>query len=59
LPDLYTPRFGSTISGFEDPVRCPVTASPADCGFGEYQVQTGGNRDLSPEQSTQTTAGVI
>ncbi len=59
LPDLFTPRFGATTSGFVDPVRCPVTASPADCGFGEVQVLTGGNRDLQPEQSTQATAGVI
>ena len=59
LPDLYSPRFDSTTSGFEDPVRCPVTESPADCGFGEYQVQSGGNRNLEPEKSKQYTAGMI
>ncbi len=59
LPDLYSPRSGSTASGFDDPVRCPVTESPADCGFGEYQVQGGGNRELQSEKSTQYTAGMI
>jgi iron complex outermembrane receptor protein len=38
LPELYYPQFTSTQGGLDDPVRCPVTESPEDCGFGEYRV---------------------
>jgi iron complex outermembrane receptor protein len=60
LPDLYTPQFTSGgNTGLTDPVRCPVTGSPDDCGLGEYDVVSGGNPALKPETSTQETAGVI
>ena len=59
LPDLFTPQFGSIESGITDPKRCPVTHSPDDCGFGEYEVVSGGNPKLQPETSNQYTAGVI
>jgi len=59
LPDLYTPVSSAFFSGYEDPVRCPVTGLDSDCGGGEYLYINGGNRDLQPETSTQYSAGVI
>jgi iron complex outermembrane receptor protein len=59
LPDLYTPQSYAFFTGFPDPIRCPVTNAPADCGQGEFVYVYGGNRELRPETSTQYSAGVI
>ena len=52
----------SATNGFTsvvDPVRCPVTASPADCGSGTVGVIAIGNRDLQPETSQSWTVGLV
>jgi iron complex outermembrane receptor protein len=59
LVDLYEPQFTVLTEGLPpDPFRCPVTGSDQDCG-GAYGVVTGGNPNLQPETSTQSTAGVV
>jgi iron complex outermembrane receptor protein len=42
-----------------DPVRCPVTGSPADCGSGNVGVIAIGNPNLQPEKSTSWTVGLV
>jgi iron complex outermembrane receptor protein len=42
-----------------DPVRCPVTGSPADCGSGTVGVIAIGNKDLQPEKSQSWTVGFV
>ena len=52
----------SATNGFTsvvDPVRCPVTGSPADCGSGTVGVIAIGNKDLSPEKSNSWTVGLV
>ena len=52
----------SATNGFTsvvDPVRCPVTGSPADCGSGNVGVIAIGNPNLQPEKSTSWTAGLV
>jgi iron complex outermembrane receptor protein len=58
LPDLFTPIIHGTADGIEDPLRCPVTQSDADCN-GLVTELTGGNRSLKAETSTQINAGVV
>ena len=57
-------EFGPTSAnvGFTtyiDPVRCPVTGAPADCGQGNIGVSTVGNPNIKPETSNTWTAGFI
>lgn len=55
--DLYTPQ--QRIFVFEeDPLRCPVTGTPEDCGAGLPAV-IGGNPKLQPETSKQFNAGIV
>jgi iron complex outermembrane receptor protein len=52
----------SATNGFTsvvDPVRCPVTNSPADCGSGTVGVISIGNPNLQPETSHSWTAGFV
>ena len=52
----------SATNGFTsvvDPVRCPVTGSPADCGSGNVGVIAIGNPNLEPEKSTSWTVGLV
>ena len=60
-PSLY--ETGSTGAGFGqssvDPVRCPVTGLPADCGSTLGLGLLVGNPDLKPETSTTYTVGAI
>lgn len=44
---------------YVDPVRCPVTGAPADCGSGQAGQATIGNPDIKPETSDTYTAGLI
>jgi iron complex outermembrane recepter protein len=62
LPDLHTAQSSSITGGdgeLKDPVRCPVTGLPSDCGLDLYAVRIGGNPALVPETSTQWTAGIV
>jgi iron complex outermembrane recepter protein len=62
LPDLFTQRSsGPTVLNalFDDPLRCPVTGLETDCGVREYDVLSGGSRDLVPERSRQWAIGVV
>jgi len=60
LYDLFTPQQAGGVTGlpFDDPVRCPVTNSPQDCGV-FYPTLTGGNPQLQPETSEQVNAGIV
>jgi len=52
----------SATNGFTsvvDPVRCPITGSPADCGSGTVGVIAIGNPDLQPEKSKSWTVGLV
>ena len=57
LYDLHTPQEQTFLIGFEDPLRCPVTGAPTDCGF--LPAVVGGNPDLQPETSEQFNAGMV
>ncbi len=59
LADLYTPRTtGVSVPGLNDPIRCPVTESSADCAT-QFPVTNGGNAQLKPEKSRNYTAGFV
>ncbi len=61
LPNLFTPQSGAFVSNplLVDPVRCPVTHAPDDCGQGTFLFVQGGNPRLRPETSTQYSAGAV
>jgi iron complex outermembrane receptor protein len=46
-------------AGYIDPVRCPVTDLPADCGAGQVVAITSGNPNIQPEKSTNWTVGLV
>jgi iron complex outermembrane recepter protein len=60
LYQLFTPNIaGLTQPGLTDPVRCPITNDQTfDCNA-QFNVLFGGNPNLKPETSEQTTAGVV
>ena len=59
LYDLYTPlSHGTTGDAFDDPLRCPTTGSPNDCGK-NFRLVAGGNPNLEPEKSKQFNAGIV
>ena len=60
LYQLFTPNIsGLTQPGLTDPVRCPITNDETfDCNA-QFNVTFGGNANLKPEESEQTTAGVV
>jgi len=60
-PGLYE-NGNSASAGFTsfiDPVRCPVTDLPVDCGAGSIVSITGGNPNIQPETSTNWTVGLV
>jgi len=57
LYDLYTPQEQTFVLFFADPLRCPVTGLPEDCGV--LPAVVGGNTRLQPETSEQFNAGVV
>jgi len=60
-PGLYE-NGNSASAGFTsyiDPVRCPVTDLPVDCGAGQVVSITGGNPNIQPEKSTNWTVGLV
>jgi len=60
LYQLFTPNIaGLSQPGLTDPVRCPITHDETfDCNA-QFNVLFGGNPNLKPERSEQTTAGVV
>ena len=60
LYDLFTPQQAGGVTGrpFDDPLRCPVTNSPQDCGV-FFPIVTGGNPKLQPETSEQFNGGIV
>ncbi len=42
-----------------DPIRCPVTGLPSDCGSGSGFEAVAGTPTLKPEKSTNYTAGIV
>jgi outer membrane receptor protein involved in Fe transport len=60
LYQLFTPQFGGvTQNGLTDPVRCPVTMDTGlDCST-QFGVLFGGNANLKPEESEQTSVGIV
>jgi len=50
---------GSSTSAPVDPLRCPYTNNPSDCGQGYAAVLSVGNPNLKPEKSKSYTLGVI
>ena len=60
LYQLYTPHIGGLSQpGLTDPIRCPVTHDMGfDCST-QFNVLSGGNTSLKPEQSEQATAGFV
>ena len=60
-PGLYE-NGNSAIAGYTsyiDPVRCPVTGLPVDCGADQVVTITSGNPDIEPEESTNWTVGLV
>ena len=60
LYQLFTPQFGGvTQTGLTDPIRCPVTMDTGlDCST-QFGVLFGGNAKLKPEESEQTSLGIV
>jgi iron complex outermembrane receptor protein len=60
LYQLFTPNIaGLSQPGLNDPIRCPVTNDQTfDCNA-QFNVLFGGNPNLKPEESEQTTAGIV
>jgi iron complex outermembrane receptor protein len=60
LYQLFTPNIsGVSQPGLSDPIRCPVTGDTGfDCST-QFGVLFGGNRNLKPETSEQTTFGAV
>ena len=49
----------SGFTTFQDPVRCPVTDDPRDCGGGSTVVLSTGNKNIKPEKSKSATLGFV
>jgi iron complex outermembrane receptor protein len=58
LVELHQQQFTATGNTYDDPLRCPATQSPLDCGAQFFGRQFG-NPDLEPEESTQWTIGFV
>ena len=50
---------GSATTAPVDPLRCPFTNRPSDCGLGYAATLSVGNPDLKPEKSRSYTIGVV
>lgn len=50
---------GSATTAPLDPLRCPFTGKPSDCGFGYAATLSVGNPNLKPEKSRSYTLGVV
>jgi iron complex outermembrane receptor protein len=49
----------SATTGQIDPLRCPFTGKPSDCGLAAVAVLSPGNAGLKPEKSKSYTLGII
>ncbi len=58
LPEIQNSFAAGFFNGVEDPVRCPVTQSNADCFFSIPAV-IGANPQLKPEESKSFTVGMV
>ena len=59
LFQLYNQNItGVTQAGLVDPLRCPITGDALDCA-GQFPVVFGGNPELKPEESKQTSFGFV
>ncbi|MFC4159852.1 TonB-dependent receptor [Chitinimonas lacunae] len=43
----------------EDPLRCPFTDSPQDCGGAQFKTQVRGNPELEPETAKSYNLGLV
>ena len=50
---------GSATTAPVDPLRCPYTNKPSDCGFGYAATLSVGNPELRPEKSRSYTIGLV
>jgi iron complex outermembrane recepter protein len=50
---------GSATTAPVDPLRCPFTNKPSDCGLGFAATLSVGNPNLKPEKSRSYTVGVV
>jgi iron complex outermembrane recepter protein len=58
LPNLFNPQVLGVGPVVSDPLRCPTTGSSTDCDT-QFASTFGGNPDLTPEKSYQTSAGFV
>ncbi len=59
LTELFAPVVtGVTPNGVSDPLRCPTTSSSTDCAT-QFPITLGGNTNLKPEKSENTTLGLV
>jgi iron complex outermembrane recepter protein len=58
LQDLYLPQTTGVTGTASDPVRCPTTGLPTDCGT-QFSILNGGNPALKPEKSKNLTFGAV
>jgi iron complex outermembrane receptor protein len=60
LYQLFVPQAaGVSAAGLTDPIRCPVTHDTGlDCNT-QFAITTGGNPSLKPEESENSTFGVV
>ena len=49
----------ATSNPASDPLRCPYTHKPSDCGQGYIATQSNGNPNLKPEKSKSYTFGLV
>jgi iron complex outermembrane receptor protein len=59
IAEAGTSGTGSSTTAPVDPLRCPYTSKPSDCGFGYAATLSVGNPNLKPEKSRSYTIGVV
>lgn len=59
LIQQYQAQSESFNSGVSDPLRCPVTNDPQDCGRSQVRNFTGGNTGLKPQTADVFTVGAV
>jgi iron complex outermembrane recepter protein len=59
LPQLVQGNSVAFANGIVDPQRCPATGSSLDCGGGSFNLVTGGNAALQPEESRSRSLGFV
>lgn len=55
--ELFDPELLTVGFSYEDPLRCPVTGSNADCNGGIFFIESRGNPDLEPEEGESLLLG--